>query len=135
MGREDSLEELKTEPTEPVLVGNNNFFDITFDCGVQKGKQSRAFEINARSNILNDSVTRELFGESGRLTFQIFFLFPRGNAGVTDFFPGSLCCICREEMGDVGVEESTVVSGGSVELEFSLIGPIDEGSDRDIEQF
>lgn len=74
MGLDDSFEELKTESTESVFMGNHNFSDISFDCFVQKGDKSFSLKVEARSNILDNRVTRVSKSEELSLPFQVFFL-------------------------------------------------------------
>ena len=42
---EDSLDDLKTETTQSVSVGNHNLEEISVDCGVQNGLKSFSFEV------------------------------------------------------------------------------------------
>ncbi len=45
--RDDPFDEVKTESTESVFVGNHNFLEISFESEVQNGVKSFSFEVEA----------------------------------------------------------------------------------------
>ena len=42
---DDAFEQVKTESTQSIFVGNHNFSDVSLDCCVQKGFKSFSFEV------------------------------------------------------------------------------------------
>jgi hypothetical protein len=54
------LDEVKGKPTQPISVGNYNFFDIALHDSFQNGDKSPSLEVDALSYVLNNLVGGEL---------------------------------------------------------------------------
>lgn len=72
---EEPVEVFPGNPAEPVLMGNHNFFETSFECSVQKPIENFPFEVDTAGGFFEDFVIwvflRKVFG----LSLEITFLF------------------------------------------------------------
>jgi len=81
---DDVFEQVKTESTQAIPVGNHNFSDNSFDRGVQKGLKSFSFEVETWSNIFDNSMVWISRSKEVNLSLEIGGLSSGGNATVTE---------------------------------------------------
>jgi hypothetical protein len=117
-------------------VGNHNFSDISLDSGVQKGVKPFSFEVEARSNVLNNFVVRVIGSEVSNLSVQISFLgVGRDSAVAIIFFWDSILTPFWDLGEDIGEEETSVVTFGTDTPDFSSTLPHFKGSHGDFKDF
>jgi hypothetical protein len=91
MALEDGLEQIKGESTKAVAVGNHNFVDSVLEDEVQKRLQAFAFEVEARSDVRDETVAGVGVPEVLDLAFKVFLLVGRTDACVDNL---RLFCRC-----------------------------------------
>lgn len=72
---EKPREVLPGNPTEPVLMGNHNFFEISFECSVQKPIQDFSFEVDTAGSFFENFVMWVFLREVLCLSLEVTFLF------------------------------------------------------------
>ena len=78
------LDEVKGDSTEPITVGNNNFFEFSAHRPVQNGDETPALEVDTRRNIRNDLVLGIETNEGFALPDEVGLLLFARDAGVDD---------------------------------------------------
>jgi len=90
MALEDGLEQLKGETAESVSEGNHNLCDSALEDELQKGLQPLAVEVEARSDVGEDSVGGVAVSEVLDLALEVLLLVRGADTCVDDFFLFSL---------------------------------------------
>lgn len=132
-GLDEFFDERKTESTQPISVGNHNFSDMTFDCGVQNGFKPFSLEIDARSNVSDNFVVRVLTSEELSLSFQIFFLRSCGYASVADVSSGIMVTGTFPGGLNASANVSFMAASGSGASQFPAREPVEDGFGADVE--
>lgn len=141
MASEGTFNELDSETSEAVAVGDHNVEDaIAFD-ELQKGEEAPTLEVETGCHISDDFVVEGPFLlEEVDLALQVacFFLLWRGDPGVED---GETVLVVRFLLGrdaEVGPEVAVVVSMGCIGpgsdangANFAVFGPSGQGGSGD----
>jgi hypothetical protein len=85
---DEETDKTESRSGEPILVGHHNVDCITVQHVFQYGNKSTSFEIERRSNILDNGDTRVLFVDFFELALERASLFFGGHASVSK----RLCC-------------------------------------------
>jgi hypothetical protein len=91
MGLKHPFDELESEPAEPVAVGNHNFSDHSLGRELQDGAEAPSLEVDARSDVGDDSVIWERLLHVVDLSLEVVFLILGRDSAIADafFFPGA----------------------------------------------
>jgi hypothetical protein len=81
----DPLDELESEPAEPISMGNDHFLNASSVDAFQKGKKPFAGEVDAASNVLDEFVVGVALLEVVDLSLEVFSLLVGGDSSVDDF--------------------------------------------------
>ena len=79
------LEELEGKAAQTVPGGHHNLCESSLVCCVQKGQQTLAPPVDARADVGDELVARELGEQEVCLPLHVVFLLGGGHAGVDDF--------------------------------------------------